>query len=222
MVQVVFSDIAGTIVAGNPWTAIRQHPLYNQEQGKRQMRRFLPIYAARKLRLMSDTNFRHQWLVHMAAGFAGLRYEDILTIYRETVQSGFTEAYQQDVIARLRQHKANGAVVVMVSGMFVELVQAFAEYVGADDALGSRMEFEDGIATGRVVEPTCVGPRKLEFIRDYLTKHYPSVSLAECYGYADSYSDRALLGAVGHGVATYPEARVRNLAQRNGWEIIPA
>lgn len=222
MTQIVFSDIAGTVVAGNPWDFIRKHPLYHQEQGRRELRKFLLIYIARRLRLISDTTFRHYWLHHMAASFAGTSREDLLTIYRDTVTQAMADSYQQDVIARLREHQAAGAKVILVTGMFIELAEAFAEHLGMDGAIGSRMAFRDGIVTGEIEGETCVGPRKLDYIKRYLAQVDANLSVSDCYGYADSYSDRALLGAVGQGVATYPEARMRTFALEQGWEIIPA
>ncbi len=221
MTQVVFSDIAGTVVAGNPWDFIRKHPLYNREQGRRELRKFLPIYLGRRLRLISDTTFRHYWLHHMAASFAGTNRDDLLTIFRDTVTQAMADAYQQDVIDRLREHQQGGAKVILVTGMFIELAEAFAQHLAMDGAIGSRMVFRDGIVTGEIDGETCVGPRKLDYIKRYLAQMDANLSVSDCYGYADSYSDRALLGAVGHGVATYPDARMRAFALGQGWEIIP-
>ncbi len=221
MTEVVFSDIAGTVVAGNPWDFIRQHPLYDQEQGRRELLKFMPIYIGSRLRIISDTTFRHRWLHHMAASFAGLSRDDLLTIYRDTVTQAMADAYQEDVIARLRQHQEHGARVILVTGMFIELAEAFRDHLGMDGAIGSRMIFANGVVTGEIDGDTCVGPRKLEYVRRYLNQVDPKLTVADCYGYADSYSDRALLRAVGHGVATYPDERMRSVALQNGWEIIP-
>jgi len=221
MTQVVFSDIAGTVVAGNPWDFIREHPLYDQEKGRRELLKFLPIYIASRLRLVSDTTFRHHWLHRMAASLAGISRADLLTIFRDTVTNAMSGAYQRDVIERLHEHQQAGAKVILVTGMFVELAEVFREHLGMDGAIGSRMCFDGDVITGIVDGEPCVGARKLDYMKGYLQEFHSQVTIGDCYGYADSYSDRALLGAVGHGVVTYPDARMRNLALQKGWETIP-
>ena len=223
MVQIVFSDIAGTIVTGNPWDYIRKHEKYNHKQGQRELRRFLPVYFGRKLRLISDTSFRHNWLIRVGAAFKGMSRDTIREIYQDTVANQMSPNYREDVIDRLKQHQQNGAKVILVSGMFRDLVEAFADYVGADGAIGTHLYYDaNGITDGTIDGETCVGYRKPQFVERYLNEHYPDVSITDCYGYADSYSDRSLLDAVGHGVATYPDDQLRQVALTKGWDMIPA
>lgn len=223
MVQIVFSDIAGTIVTGNPWDYIRKHDKYNKAQGQRELMRFLPTYFGRKLKLISDTAFRNNWLKCVGAAFKGLSKETITEIYEYTATTAMADNYRDDVIARLREHQADGAKVILVSGMFVDLVEAFAVHVGADGAIGTNLYYQaNGITNGKIDGDTCVGFRKPQFIERYLHQHHPDISIGDCYGYADSYSDRSLLDAVGHGVATYPDDGLRDVAIKKGWEIISA
>ncbi len=223
MSNIVFSDVAGTVIEGNPWDYIRQHPMYDEWQGQRQILKFLPIYLGHKINLVSDSAFRDKWLRTMAGALAGMTRQEISTLYADVLDNYMAHLYHDDVIARLKQHTENGASVVLVSGMFVEMVEMIADHIGAAGAIGSQMAYNtDGIATGGVDGATCVGARKLDFIRQYLQTHHPETDLSACYGYADSYSDRSLLSAVGHSVATYPDEGMRHIAESNGWEIIPA
>lgn len=222
MTDIVFSDVAGTVIAGNPWDYIRQHPRYDKAQGQRQVLRFLPTYFGHKLNLVSDSIFREKWLGAMAQALKGMSREEIRALYSEVLHNDMAHLYHADVITRLRQHKANGATVVLVSGMFVEMVDMIASQVGADVAIGSYMAYDaNDMALGTLERPPCVGERKLMYINQYLAAEHPGVALDACYGYADSYSDRSLLSAVGHSVATYPDDGMREIAQENGWEILP-
>lgn len=122
----------------------------------------------------------------------------------------------------MKSHQAAGRPVVLVSGMFQDLVKMFAERIGADAAPGTPMAYTaDGISRGTVAGKTCVGSRKLDFIRDYLAEYAPQTDLATCYGYADSYSDVALLESIGHSTATYPDPQMRRVAVAQGWQILP-
>ena len=187
MVQIVFSDIAGTIVTGNPWDYIREHDKYNKAQGQREIMRFLPVYLGRKLKLLSDTTFRNNWLKRVGAAFKGMSQETIKEIYTHTVTTAMRDNYRDDVLTRLREHQANGAKVILVSGMFVDLVEAFAAHVGADGAIGTKLHYNaNGITDGTIDGETCVGLRKPQFIERYLQQHHPDVSITDCYGYADN------------------------------------
>lgn len=221
--QIIFSDVAGTIVVGNPWDYIRKHPNYDQRRGERERWKFLPTYFARKVGLVSDTTFRQRWLYGVATSLGGKSQDEIQTIYRETVAEQMNDLFRQDVLERLQGYRAEGLPVYLVSGMFQDLVQVFADHVELDGAIGTQMAYdENGISLGRIEGKTCIGPDKPDFVEAFLAQHHPEVTLADCMGFADSYSDRSLLEAVGHGVATYPDDQLREVALNKGWEIHPA
>lgn len=222
MGNIVFSDIAGTIIEGNPWDYVRHHPNYNKALGQRELWKFLPAFIGRRINLITDTTFRIRWLKGMSATFGGMKRDQILEMFDSVVNDKMAHLYRDDVIARLKEHQQNGDTVIMVSGMFVEMVQLFADRIGADGALGTLLAYEKDICLGRTEGAPVVGPGKLERIEAYLQANYPDVKITDCYGYADSYSDRSMLGAVGHGVATYPEPDLLEFAKDKGWEIIPA
>jgi HAD superfamily hydrolase (TIGR01490 family) len=222
MSYVVFSDVGGTVLEGTPWNIIRKHPSYNKVRGNIELLRFLPAYGLSKLKLMNESEMRKEWLARMAASFTGLSRETIFKMYRDSIEGDFQHVLRHDVIAHLQGHKQHGATVILVSGIFADLVQLLAEHIGIDGAIGTRVEYADGVATGRLSGEPCVGANKIDYIQQYMKTNHPTVSIQDCYGYADSYSDRALLSAVGHGVATYPDAAMRQVAQSNGWEMFPA
>ncbi|MEO1287374.1 MAG: HAD-IB family hydrolase [Chloroflexota bacterium] len=219
---VVFSDVGGTVFIGAPWSHLRAHPLWNKQRGNVEFAKFLPIYLGSKIGIVSETNMRQRWLDGMATVFKGMSLDDLNTMYSETINGEMQQIFRKDVIARLQQHKADGHTVILVSGIFTELVQLIAEHIGIDGAIGTRMAFDNGIATGDLIGIPCVGTQKIEYIKQYLQENHPNTPLEDCFGYADSYSDRALLSAVGHSVATYPDDDMRQVALTNGWEIIPA
>ena len=221
MIPVVFSDVGGTLFAGTPWNMIRHHPDFNHGAGQREILKFLPIFLLSQLKLLNESTMRQKWLARMAAALAGLSREQIHDIYHDTIHGDLQEIMRQDVVNRLVSHKEQGATVMLVSGIFVDFVEMIAEHIGIDGAIGTEIEYVDNIATGRLAAPPCVGQNKIDYIKQYLAEHHPGVMLNDCYGYADSYSDRALLTAVGHGVATYPDQRIRRMALDHDWEVIP-
>jgi HAD superfamily hydrolase (TIGR01490 family) len=222
MSYVVFSDVGGTVIEGTPWNIIRKHPSYNKTRGQIELLRFLPTYALSKFKILNESGMRKEWLARMAASFTGLSRETIFKMYRDSIEGDFQNVLRRDVVAQLQEHKKQGATVILVSGIFTDLVQLLAEHIGIDGAIGTRVEYRNDIATGRLSGEPCVGANKIDYIQQYMKTNHPDIDMQDCYGYADSYSDRVLLSAVGHGIATYPDDAMRQVAESNGWETFPA
>lgn len=219
--RVVFFDIAGTLIDGDPWPFVHRHPDVETARVRLSYARVLPAWLGKKLSLIDDTAFRDRWLHTRARLFAGWPRTKLQALFGHVVNESLAGVYREDVLERLQQHVQDGQHVVLVSGVFQELVEAFAARVGAHAGLGSKLLYRDDVCTGQVDAETCVGPRKLDFIRGYLEANKPGVALADCVAYADSYSDLPMLTTVGHGVATYPDERLRAVAAQHGLEILP-
>ncbi len=217
---IAFFDIAGTIVAGNPWAYFFKHPAISRMRLRLAMARVLPVYAGKKLKLNDDVLFRHQWVSTMAWLVKGWSRDKLQSVCDWVVNDQMESLLRQDVLQHLQQHKTDGYRVVLVSGMFDVLVQSFVQRVGADAGIGSVLDFQQDVCAGKIRGETVMGPRKLDSMRRYLVENKFSGDLKACYGYADSYSDVPLLEAVGHSVATYPDASLRAVAEARGWTIL--
>lgn len=219
---IAFFDIAGTLVDGNPWTFFFKHPAISRIRLRLAMARVLPVYVGKKLKLNDDVLFRHQWVSTMAWLVKDWSRDKLQSVFDWVVNDQMESLLRQDVLQQLQQHKTDGYRVVLVSGMFDVLVQSFVQRVGADAGIGSVLDFQQDTCTGKIRGETAMGPRKLDFMRRYLVENNFSGDLKACYGYADSYSDVPLLDAVGHSIATYPDAGLRAVAEARGWTILGA
>ncbi|HET9401421.1 MAG TPA: SDR family oxidoreductase [Candidatus Acidoferrales bacterium] len=63
-------------------------------------------------------------------------------------------------VAKLKECLTSGARVVLVSQGLDQLMKPMAEYLGVKEILANRLEFRDGVATGRLLDPI-VPPRGL-------------------------------------------------------------
>jgi phosphoserine phosphatase len=76
---------------------------------------------------------------------------------------------------------------------------------------------EDGLFTGRVVEPICFEDGKIYWLRRFIEEH--GVDLAKSYFYTDSVTDLPLLDLVGHPVVTNPDPLLYRQAIKRCWPV---
>jgi phosphoserine phosphatase len=71
-----------------------------------------------------------------------------------------------------------------------------------------------GIGTG----PACYGDGKRYYAEQWAASR--GIPMDETVGYADNWSDRALLEKVGHAVVVRPHGKLARLARSRGWDIV--
>ena len=116
---------------------------------------------------------------------------------------------------RLREHKALGHRVVLLSGALDFLLEPMKDL--ADDVLCSTLAQENGSYTGELSGAPVAGDARARMLASYARKR--NVDLSRSYAYADAISDLPMLEAVGHPVAVNPDRRLRSAAEGRGWEI---
>lgn len=221
MTRVALFDVAGTVVSGNPWRGFLAYDGMDKWRVYRRYPVFAPPYWAKKAGLISDVRFRQIWVREMAALLRGMHRERTDDLFCWIAEDFMADCYQEDVVARLREHKQNGDFVLLVSGMFTPLTQAFADAVGADAGVGTGLAFDDaGICTGKIVGAVCAGERKPLVAEQTLRAHGIDPRNAETHAYADSFSDVPLLAFAQHATATHPEEKLLTEVAARGWATI--
>ena len=222
MARTALFDVDGTLVEGHVWRAILAHPDVSRLRVRWLFARTVPAQLFRKAGWLDETTFRDGWVHGMAALLRGQSREWMRRFATWTADEYLADMYRPDVIDVLEAHKRQGDRVVLVSTMFTDVLEAISQRLGADAWLGTALSFgSDGAANGRLDSKSCVGPRKLDFVRDYLSAHQTGQGLEACVAYADSGSDLPLLAAVGEAVAVYPDAALRQEALQRGWRLLP-
>ncbi len=125
----------------------------------------------------------------------------------------------EDARQRIAHHRAQGHRPVLLSAATQYVNHPLAAHLGlGDDFLCTRLEAQNGVLTGRLIEPACYGAGKLYWAERFAAEQ--GVNLTASYFYSDGYSDLPVLQAVGHPVAVNPDTRLRRRAQRAGWPIL--
>jgi HAD superfamily hydrolase (TIGR01490 family) len=110
-------------------------------------------------------------------------------------------------------HRSRGEPVYIVSATLQEIVQAIADDLGFDGALGTVCEVVDGKYTGRAIR-ALHAENKARCIREL------DHDLAASTAYSDSHTDLAFLEAVGHPIAVNPDRALRRIAVARGWPVL--
>jgi HAD superfamily hydrolase (TIGR01490 family) len=143
-------------------------------------------------------------------GWTPEQMRELVAESMESVLRPLVYAQSFDLVDR---HRRRGEPVYIVSATLQEIVQAIADDLGFDGALGTVCEVVDGKYTGKAIralhaqaKADCI--RALDFDLDAST------------AYSDSHTDLPFLEAVGHPVAVNPDRKLRRIAGDRDWPVL--
>lgn len=139
--------------------------------------------------------------------FAQELFEDVL---RPNVFPGTYELLEKSRSLGLRQIVVTGALDVSVKPLM--------DHLGIEEYVANRLEFVNGIATGRLLPPVMAAATKASWIRVFAERE--GISLSDSYAYTDSMSDLPMLSVVGHPAVVNPDMRLRQTALHHDWPIL--
>lgn len=117
----------------------------------------------------------------------------------------------------VRRHRERGERVYIVSAALQEVVDAIADDLDFDGALGTVCEVEGGVYTGRSVR-SLHGVAKADAVRELAARE--QIDLGASTAYSDSHTDLPFLEAVGRPVAVNPDRELARVAAERGWEVL--
>jgi HAD superfamily hydrolase (TIGR01490 family) len=151
------------------------------------------------------------------AYLAGLTYEKAKRLALQCFETDIKPRISRHGIEAVREHKAKGHTVVLLSGSLDFLLEPLREYVGADHLIAARMQVKNGKLTGRIDGDYPYGSAKAALIRHYAEEH--GLDFSRSYAYADHHSDHEVLGLFGNPIVINPKPKMRQIAEREGWPI---
>ncbi len=217
MQAAAFYDLDGTLVRTNlvhafAFNARNQAGVVRSIVRTAQTMASVPLFWAADMysrRWFNDIFFRR----YKGESEDRLRYlsEELFeAVIRPSIFPGAYELVEKSKRLGLRQ--------VLVTGALDLTVVPLARHLGFDHWVTNRLEFADGLATGRLLPPVMAAATKASWIRIFAEKE--KLSLSECYSYSDSMSDLPMLSVVGHPTAVNPDFRLRNTALAHDWPIL--
>lgn len=207
-------DVDGTLVGSNvvsyyAWLRMQELPAAVRPLWLAAFMTKIPYYWG--LDKISRAHFNRAFYKN----YAGWKPERARHLGQESF-AGFTlERIFPEALERLREHKALGHRVVLLSGALDFLLEPMKDL--ADDVLCSTLAQENGAYTGELVGTPVAGDARARMLASFARKR--NVDLSRSYAYADAISDLPMLEAVGRPVAVNPDRRLRAAAEERGWQI---
>ncbi|HKJ27843.1 MAG TPA: HAD-IB family hydrolase [Anaerolineales bacterium] len=217
-----FFDVDGTLTNSRVWSGLIDYfPANRIKLGVHYLFNTIHyfLYFVHKVGFLNQSAFREIWAKDLAWYFKGFSVERSEEVWEWVIENRLSGQWREDVVAQLRKHKEEGAVIFLVSGGPIGLLERIAKEVGADHVVGTRHEVVNGVYTGRALGAACQGVHKPQLVKEKVKTLGLEIDWDSSFAYADSVSDVQLLELVGNPVAVYPEEGVRELAAERGWTI---
>ena len=148
---------------------------------------------------------------------AGWDVQTVRDIVADTLHNIVEPLVFDEAVSLIKEHRAAGRDVVIVSASGSEVVEPIGDMMGADGVIATRMEIEDGKYTGQIGF-YAYGANKATAIRELAERE--DYDLERSFAYSDSITDVHMLEIVGHPCAVNPDKELRKRAGSSGWPIL--
>ncbi|HUE81450.1 MAG TPA: HAD-IB family hydrolase [Pyrinomonadaceae bacterium] len=217
MAAAAFYDLEGTLVSTNlvhtlAFYAKNQPGLFRSFKKSAATLVSLPVFAITdqySRKVFNDLYFKRYRgeSEDRLRFFAQELFEDVL---KPNVFPGTYELLGKSRSLGLRQIVVTGALDVSVKPLM--------DHLGIEEYVANRLEFVNGVATGRLLPPVMASATKASWIRVFAERE--GISLSDSYAYTDSMSDLPMLSVVGHPAVVNPDMRLRQTALHHDWPIL--
>ena len=208
-----FFDMDKTILSDNSATLYMRYQYERGEMSKRDLLRGFGAYIQYKIGILDIRS----WTLDMMLQFNGQSEKQLEKEAIAWVEDAVVETIYPEAERLVDEHLAESHVVAIVSGATAFVVRPIAARLGIEHILYTRLEVENGLFTGRVIEPICFEEGKIYWLQQFIEEQ--RIDLAKSYFYTDSITDLPLLDLVGHPVATNPDPLLYRTAVKRRWPV---
>lgn len=175
------------------------------------------IYAQFVFHLMGADEVKMERMREEAVKLtSGWEQDKVREVVLEVLGEVISPLIYAEALQLIRDHRAAGRLICMVSTSPEEIVEPLAKMLNFDRWIATRPRIADGKYTGEL-EFYAYGPKKAEAMEELAAEL--DIDLSRSFAYSDSPTDLPMLEAVGHPVAVNPDRALRRIAQQRGWRI---
>jgi HAD superfamily hydrolase (TIGR01490 family) len=217
-----FFDIEGTLFTAPMGRGFVEYAK-NHQQPSRVFRYYLsimPRYYSYKLGLIPLESVHRPAIANMAKFIEGFGQSQANRAFDWISYEFIIPSGRKEVLTRWQEHRAQGHLLVIVSGGLEPCVERIGAHLGAHEFICTKLEYLNGRYSGQVIEPVMIGAEKGRGCRKLIDRLGIDLEWEKSYAYADSIHDLSMLDLVGNPVVVYPNQGLRDHAGEYGWEII--
>lgn len=218
MNRFVATDLEGTLSAGEAWRGIAAY--LTAHGGKREHQfffaaHFVPALLARA-GILDKQTFRNQWLIDQLELLKGSTAKELQTLAAWVVENELWAKQRAQVIAELKQHHDAGCAILIATGAYEPIANAFAQKMNLQNirVLATPLEMTNGRATGKFAGALGVDTLKAQRVRQAIGNGI----LVAAYG--DTAPDVPMLEMSQEPVAVAPDAALQKIAAARGWRVL--
>ncbi|MCL2441839.1 MAG: HAD-IB family hydrolase [Treponema sp.] len=149
---------------------------------------------------------------------AGLKKSDLEHIAEISFQKLIKPKIYKDAAELIRGFINKGERVIFATSTFDFIIKPLEEFFGIEGSLASKMEYSNGITTGKMDGYSFFGPKKKTAAQEWMECN--NIHAKDVSFYSDSYTDIPLLDYCGDPVAVNPDRTLKQKAKKLGWQIL--
>ena len=211
--MIIVSDMMGTLTTGSPFLGLVDWVKHNQSKLRANwyMASIAPSYLLAKNGLIDWQDWGQKLMIESLSYIKDANPEIVKHASEWTVEHNLWKKRREDVVARLVEHRADGAKVYIASSVVEPFIEPFAQRIGAQ-TIGTPVKIENGRL--QMVSELMKDEKKIEQVLSRLAVDRVDVA------YGDTILDVPLLDHADNPVAVYPDTKLKKIALDKGWEII--
>jgi len=213
MKKIAFCDFDGTLSKGfismDFLDYAHGRKLYLQQSYDEQMK----IFSQMKKKEMSYGAWCKRWGEVWAEGLEG-QHESLISRHAREFFQQFRKNIYPSSYPLVKELKKSGYIVIAVSLGSYDVVSLAAEELGMDECYATRLEFKDGICTGKLATGIHM-PGGKEIALKAIAKE-KDVPFSSCIAIGDSASDMEMLSLAGVAIALNPTPDLLKAAKQKG------
>ncbi|HWF54400.1 MAG TPA: HAD-IB family hydrolase [Solirubrobacteraceae bacterium] len=207
-------DYDGTLIGGYSATVFYEHRMRSFDIGPIELTRTL-LMGARGIRTEGD--FESLLELSLAA-WKGKTEDEVEGLGTKLFKSAIAARLHREAWELLQAHREMGHTLVLASSATRFQVTPMARELGIDHVLCTAVEVRDGRLTGHADGRPVWGEGKADALAALAQEH--GIDLEQSFAYSNGEEDEPMLRSVGHPVAVEPTAKLRAVAERNGWPVV--
>jgi HAD superfamily phosphoserine phosphatase-like hydrolase len=213
--SIIASDLEGTLTTGETWRGLRAY--CEQHKRKSDFQGFfltqMPGFIGAKIGLIPKREFQNRWTANVMRLFVGVTLEEFKHIAIWIAEHELLPKVRSSVLSELQTAKQQGARVILASGTYQPVLEAFAQPFGFE-AIGTPLEVHNGVLTGKVIGAINVGLEKRLKLEQYLAGQVLDTA------YGDTMPDIPMLELAKTAVIATGDHELEAVAKTRAWRMI--